>query len=121
MEGGYYAMIRGIMKFQCYPDHNHFTLHTNHKPFKFKLAIVSNAHGRKWRWVDLLLDFNFNIVHHLGLRHINVNALINKNLIGEVVQMIMTSNMRSKIWVWCQYLLWMRIVNGQGCVMIHLC
>lgn len=54
MEGGYYAMIRGIMKFQCYPHHNHFTLHTNHKPFEFKLAIVSNAHGRKWRWVDLL-------------------------------------------------------------------
>ncbi len=36
------------------------------------------------RWIDILQDFNFNIVHRLGLRHSNVDAL-SGNLVGEAM------------------------------------
>jgi len=59
---------------------NHFILHTDHKPLDW-LATVSDAHGRRGRWIDMLQDFNFKIVHRPGLRHTNVNAL-SRNPIG---------------------------------------
>ncbi len=49
-------------------------MHTDHKPLEW-LAIVSDAHGRRGRWIDMLQDFSFKIVHRLGLRHTNVDAL----------------------------------------------
>jgi hypothetical protein len=53
---------------------NHFLLWIDHKPLEW-LTIVSNAHGRKGKWIDMLQDFSFKIVHQLGLRHANVDAL----------------------------------------------
>jgi len=35
-------------------------------------------------WIDMLQDFNFNIVHKPGLRHSNVDAL-SRNLVGEAM------------------------------------
>jgi len=34
-----------------------------------------DAHGRKGRWINMLQDFSFKIVHQPGLRHTNVDAL----------------------------------------------
>jgi hypothetical protein len=45
------------------------------------LATVSDAHGRRGRWVDMLHDFNFNIIQRPGLRHMNVDAL-SRNPVG---------------------------------------
>jgi hypothetical protein len=42
---------------------------------------VSDANGRRGRWVDMLQDFNFKIIHRPGLRHTNVDAL-NRNPVG---------------------------------------
>jgi hypothetical protein len=53
MEGECYALIWGIMHFRQYLHRNHFTLKTNHKPLEW-LATMSNAHGRKGRWIDML-------------------------------------------------------------------
>jgi hypothetical protein len=80
MEGECYALIWGIMYFRQYLHRNHFTLRTDHKPLEW-LAIVSDANGRRGRWVDMLQDFSFKIIHRLGLRHINVNVL-SKNPVG---------------------------------------
>jgi hypothetical protein len=33
------------------------------------------------RWIDMLQDFSFKIVHRLGLRHTNVDAL-SRNPVG---------------------------------------
>ncbi len=74
MEGECYALIWGVMNFRQYLYRNHFILHTDHKPLEW-LAIVSDAHGRRGRWIDMLQDFSFKIVHRLGLRHTNVDAL----------------------------------------------
>jgi len=53
MEGECYALIWGIMHFKQYLHRNHFTLKTDHKPLEW-LATVSDAHGRRGRWIDML-------------------------------------------------------------------
>ncbi len=40
-----------------------------------------DVHGRRGRWIDMLQDFNFKILHRLGLKHTNVDAL-SKNPMG---------------------------------------
>jgi len=74
MEGECYALIWGILHFKQYLHRTHFTLRTDHKPLEW-LATVSDAHGRRGRWIDMLQDFSFKIVHQPGMRHANVDAL----------------------------------------------
>jgi hypothetical protein len=81
MEGECYALIWGIMHFIQYLHKNNFTLKTDHKPLEW-LATVSDAHGRRGRWIDMLQDFNFKILHRLGLKHTNANAL-SRNPVGQ--------------------------------------
>ncbi len=80
MEGECYALIWGVMHFRQYLYMKHFILRTDHKPLEW-LATVSDAHGRKGRWVSMLQDFSFKIVHRQGLKHINVDAL-SRNSVG---------------------------------------
>ncbi len=80
MEGECYALIWGIMHFRQYLHRNHFILRTDHKPLEW-LATVSDTHGRRGRWVDMLQDFSFKIIHRPGLRHMNVDAL-SRNPVG---------------------------------------
>jgi hypothetical protein len=53
MERECYALIWGILHFKQYLHRTHFTLRTGHKPLEW-LATVSNAHGRRGRWINLL-------------------------------------------------------------------
>jgi hypothetical protein len=80
MEGECYALIWGIMHFRQYLHMKHFILRTDHKPLEW-LATVSDTHGRRGRWVRMLQDFSFKIVHRPGLRHMNADAL-SRNLLG---------------------------------------
>jgi len=81
MEGECYALIWGIMHFRQYLHRTRFTLRTDHKPLEW-LATMSDANGRRGRWIHLLQDFDFKIVHRPSLKHTNVDAL-NKNPIGK--------------------------------------
>jgi hypothetical protein len=81
MEGECYALIWGVMHFRQYLHRNHFLLRTDHKSLKW-LAIVSDAHGRRGRWIDMLQDFSFKIVHRPGMKHTNVDAL-SRNPVGK--------------------------------------
>jgi len=83
MEGECYALIWGILHFRQYLHRTHFTLRTDHKPLEW-LAIVVDAHGRRGRWIDLLQDYNFKIVHRPGMRHVNADAL-NRNSVGQAM------------------------------------
>jgi len=78
-----YALIWGVMHFRQYLHRNHFVLRTDHKPLEW-LATMSDAHGRRGRWVDMLQDFSFKIIHRPGLRHTNVDAL-SRNPVGPAV------------------------------------
>ncbi len=81
MEGECYTFIWGIMHFRQYLHRSHFILRMDHKPLEW-LAIMSCAHGRRSRLINMLQDFNFKILHRPGLKHINVDAL-SKNLVGQ--------------------------------------
>jgi len=83
MEGECYALIWGVMYFKQYLHRNHFILRIDHKPFEW-LATVSDVNGRRGRWVDMLQDFSFKIIHRPGLRHTNVDAL-SRNPVGPAV------------------------------------
>jgi len=80
MEGECYALIWGILHFRQYLHQTHFTLRTDHKPLEW-LATISDAHGRRGRWIDMLQDFSFKIVHRPGMRHANADAL-SRNPVG---------------------------------------
>jgi hypothetical protein len=62
MEGECYALIWGVMHFRQYLHMKHFILRTDRKPLEW-LATVSDAHGRRGRWVSMLQDFSFKIIH----------------------------------------------------------
>ncbi len=83
MEGECYALIWGILHFRQYLHQTHFTLRTDHKPLEW-LATVSDAHGRRGRWIDMLQDSSFKIVHRPGMRHANADAL-SRNPVGQAV------------------------------------
>jgi hypothetical protein len=68
------------MYFKQYLHQTLFLLRTDHKPLEW-LATVSNAYGRRGRWIAMLQDFQFKIIHHAGSRHLNVDAL-SWNLVG---------------------------------------
>ncbi len=80
MEGECYALIWGIMHFRQYLYQASFVVRTNHKPLEW-LAIVSDPFGKRGKWISLLQDFNFKIVHRAGARHANVDVL-SRNLVG---------------------------------------
>jgi hypothetical protein len=81
MEGECYALIWGIMHFRQYLHRTHFILRTDNKPLEW-LAAVSDANGRRGRWIDMLQDFSFKILHRPGMKHTNVDAL-SRNPVGE--------------------------------------
>jgi len=83
MEGECYALIWGILHFKQYLHRTHFTLRTDHKPLKW-LATVSDAHGRRGRWIDLLQDYSFKIVHRPEMKHVNADAL-SRNPVGQAM------------------------------------
>jgi hypothetical protein len=43
---------------------------------------VSDAHGRRGQWIDMLHDFSFKMLHQPGLKHTNVDAL-SRNPMGQ--------------------------------------
>jgi hypothetical protein len=51
----------------------------DHKPLEW-LVIVFDAYKRRGRWINMLQDFGFKIVHHMSSKHINVDVL-SKNLV----------------------------------------
>ncbi len=83
MEGECYALIWGIMHFMHYLHRTHFILRTDHKPLEW-LATLSDPYGRRGRWIDMLQDFSFKILHRPGMKHTNVDAL-SRNPVGAAV------------------------------------
>ncbi len=79
MESKCYALVWGIMHFRQYLYRNHFTFRTNHKPPMW-LTMVSNAYGRRKRWINTFQDFCFKILDRVRSRHNNADAL-SRNLL----------------------------------------
>jgi hypothetical protein len=74
MEAECYAFIWGIIHFRQYLHQAFFLLRTKHKPLDW-LANISDAYGRRGRWISTFQDFHFKIVHCPGFKRANVDAL----------------------------------------------
>jgi hypothetical protein len=46
------------------------------------LATISDAYGWRGRWISMRQDFHFKIIHRVGDKHANVDAL-SKNPVGK--------------------------------------
>jgi hypothetical protein len=82
MEGKCYALIWGMTHFRQYLHHNHSPLCIDHKPFEW-LVTMLDVYGKKGKWINMLQDFSFKIVHCIRSKHGNVDAL-SRNPIGNV-------------------------------------
>ncbi len=51
-----------------------FVVRTDHKPLKW-LATIFDPFGKRGKWISMLQDFNFKIVHKARARHANTDAL----------------------------------------------
>ncbi len=74
MEGECYALNTGDNAFPAIFMSGFLVVRTNLKPLEW-LAIVFDPFGRKSRWISMLQDFSFKIVHRAGTRLVNANAL----------------------------------------------
>jgi hypothetical protein len=78
MEGKCYALIWGVMQFYQFLHQIFFSLKIDHKPLEW-FTTISDVNMRQGRWISMLKDFHFKIIHRLGSKHSNVDAL-NMNL-----------------------------------------
>jgi hypothetical protein len=50
---------------------------------------MSDVHGKRGRWIDMLQNFNFKILHRPRLKHTNVDAL-SRNPVGKPRMMMIS-------------------------------
>jgi len=74
MEGECYALIWGIMHFWQYLYQASLLVMIDHKPLEW-LVTIFDSFGKRGRWISMLQDFNFKIVHRARTRHVNADAL----------------------------------------------
>jgi hypothetical protein len=82
MEGEYHALIWGFMHVWQYLYWNDLTFYTEHKPLEC-LATMLDAYRKRRKWINMVHDFNFKIMHRARSKRTNVNAL-SKILVGYV-------------------------------------
>ena len=68
------AVVTFVTHFDTYLLGHTFTLCTDHGPLTW-LYSMKEPEGQVARWLEKLQEYNFEIVHRKGLRHINADAL----------------------------------------------
>ena len=68
------AVVTFVTHFRTYLLGHTFTLRTDHGPLTW-LYSMNEPEGQVARWLEKLQEYNFEIVHRKGLRHINTDAL----------------------------------------------
>eukprot|EP00731_Ephydatia_muelleri_P039115 Em1119g1a len=68
------AVVTFVTHFRTYLLGHTFTLRTDHGPLTW-LYSMNEPEGQVARWLQKLQEYNFEIVHRKGLRHINTDAL----------------------------------------------
>ena len=68
------AVVTFVTRFRTYLLGHTFTLRTDHGPLTW-LYSMNEPEGQVARWLQKLQEYNFEIVHRKGLRHINTDAL----------------------------------------------
>eukprot|EP00731_Ephydatia_muelleri_P022408 Em0014g999a len=68
------AVVTFVTHFRTYLLGHTFTLRTDHGPLTW-LYSMKEPEGQVARWLEKLQEYNFEIVHRKGLRHINADDL----------------------------------------------
>ena len=73
-KGGLLAALHFIVKWKYYLQHRRFLLRTDHQSLKW-LYSMEEPRGMVARWLNVLSDYDFTIVHRPGKKHGNADAL----------------------------------------------
>ncbi len=65
--------VRAVAHFKCYLFGTQFTLVTNHQPFKW-LMEFDKLTGKLARWVFILQDYDFHVVHRPGIANLDADG-----------------------------------------------
>ena len=68
------SSVTFIQQFRCYLVGRKFLLRTDHMALK-ALLTSSDPRGKKARWIEVLSDYDFEIVHRKGKAHQNADSL----------------------------------------------
>jgi hypothetical protein len=69
-----FAAVWVVAHFRCYLFGTQFTLVTNHQPLKWLME--SDKITRKLtRWAVILREYDFQVVHKLGVANLDANGL----------------------------------------------
>ncbi|KII65508.1 Transposon Ty3-I Gag-Pol polyprotein [Thelohanellus kitauei] len=68
------AIVWSLKKFRPYLLGTEFTIRTDHQPLLY-IKNEKDIGGQLCRWMDLLAEYNFKIVHRKGQNHVNADFL----------------------------------------------
>ena len=72
------SAVWAIQYFRCYLLGRHFTLRTDHKALEC-LSLFENPSSQLCRWLEILADYDYTIVHRSGRSHNNADGLSRRN------------------------------------------
>jgi len=78
-EGECLAVVWVVIQFKPYLYGTKFTLHTNHQPIKW-LMTNDKLIGKLARWVLILQEYEFKVIHEPSTTHQNPNTMLQKPL-----------------------------------------
>ncbi len=68
------ALVSFTKKYSPYLKAKRFTVRTDHQALVW-LNNFNDPEGQVARWQEALAEYDFEIIHHPGSQHLNVNAL----------------------------------------------
>ncbi len=78
-EGECLAVVWAIIHFRPYLYGTNFTLYTNHQPIKW-LMTNDKLTGKLARWALILQEYEFKVIHRLGITHQNADTMSRRPL-----------------------------------------
>ncbi len=78
-EGECFVVIWVVLHFRPYLYGTKFTLYTNHQPIKW-LMTNDKFTSKLARWALILQEYEFKVIHQLGITHQNANTMLQKPL-----------------------------------------
>jgi hypothetical protein len=81
-EGKCLAAIWAIAHFRCYLYGNEFLLVTDHQPLKWLMESDKLTGKLAW-WALMLMEYNFKVVHRMGLVNMDADGLSRNPIPGQ--------------------------------------
>ncbi len=78
-EGECLVVVWAVIHFRPYFYGTNFTLYTNHQPIKW-LMTNNKLIGKLARWALILQEYEFKVIHRLGITHQNANTMLPRPL-----------------------------------------